>query len=453
LRLCVLICIPLTACSLGDAINHQIFDYYQVNDQASNQIILLNILYARDGAPLHFSELSQIRGQISAGVSASTTFPYGVIGHANPAPRDLGTLGATVSSSPSFDIVSLDTKDFTAGVMEPITPQAVSFFLNEGIDYRMVLMLLASGIRPAGNSEVVLNAPTDSRIVCNKDPHSFGTNAELKNYRIIAADEACVNPFLELFAFLNIVNHMKRLYPVAAEAPPRPVGPPFSLAMNSNLRAVTSIDPTKYRLVRLRSGQYQLMTAPRSSMVVLCEADTDSSRVVSVLTDAQGASIRVRADACSTRRSSDDDEAGSAPPAKMVTIGVTPGTYAIQLRSTLEVIRYVGQILAFQESETAKHPQLPERCITLQFVAYDALHATCDGAVLIHLANTTSLIAVPDLSVVYHGERWSVAAPHTCLSQEHCDLSQQTMSIIALLLNRNKSAKDIRSTPAVEVVP
>jgi hypothetical protein len=223
--------------------------------------------------------------------------------------------------------------------------------------------------------------------------------------------------------------------------------------MGSNLRAVTSIDPAKYRLVRLRSGQYQLMTVPRSSMVVLCEADSESNRVVSVLSDAEDASGRVRADACSTRKSSDDDETGSAPPAKMVTIGVTPGTYAIQLRSTLEVIRYVGQILAFQEAETAKHPELPERCITLQFVAYDALHATCDGAVLIHLVNTTSLIDVPDLSVVYHGARWSVATPHTCLSQEHCDLSQQTLSIISLLLNRNKSAKDIPTTPAVEVVP
>jgi hypothetical protein len=186
---------PLTACSLGDAINHQIFDYYQVNDLASNQIILLNILYARDGAPLHFSELSQIRGQMSVSASASTTFPFGVIGHANPAPRDVGTVGATVSSSPSFDIVSLDTKDFTAGVMAPITPQAIRFFLDEGIDYRLVMMLLVSAIRPAGSSEMVLNAPNDSRIVCVTAPHVFGSNAELPGYRIKMAGEPCDNPF------------------------------------------------------------------------------------------------------------------------------------------------------------------------------------------------------------------------------------------------------------------
>jgi hypothetical protein len=246
---------------------------------------------------------------------------------------------------------------------------------------------------------------------------------------------------------------MERLYPVSVEAPPRPVGPPFSLAMNSNLRAITNIDPTKYRLVRLRSGQYQLMTVPRSSMVVLCGATGNSAQVVSVLSDADDASNQVREDACATRRSYDDDETGSAPPAKMITIGVAPGTYAIQLRSTLEVIRYVGQILAFQETETAKYPQLPERCITLQFIVYDSLHATCDGAVLIHLVDTTATIAPPDLSVIYHGRRWSVAAPHSCVNLAHCDLSQSTMSIISLLLNRNKSAAEIAKTPAVEVVP
>jgi hypothetical protein len=140
---------------MGETINRQVFDYFRVNDLASNQIILLNILYARDAAPLHFSELSQIRGQLSANITASATFPFSAINHATVAPCDLGTLGATASSSPSFDIASLDTKDFTTGVMTPITPQAVKFFLDEGIDYRMVLMLLVSGIRPASSPELV----------------------------------------------------------------------------------------------------------------------------------------------------------------------------------------------------------------------------------------------------------------------------------------------------------
>jgi hypothetical protein len=55
--------------------------------------------------------------------------------------------------------------------------------------------------------------------------------------------------------------------------------------------------------------------------------------------------------------------------------------------------------------------------------------------------------------VEYDGRRWSIPAAHTCLDVARCDHSAETMSIISLLLNRNKSAKDIASTPAVEVVP
>jgi hypothetical protein len=238
------------------------------------------------------------------------------------------------------------------------------------------------------------------------------------------------------------------------QTPPRPVGPPFALSMNSNLRAVTGIDPSRYKLIRLPSGQFQLVTVPRSSMVVLCEATGDSARVVSVLSDSDDVPNRVPADACTTRRSFEDDgTANVSSPPKMVTIGVSPGTYALELRSTLEVIRYVGQVLAFQEAETARFPMFPERCVTLKFIPNDASHPTCDGAVLIHLLNTTGTTAPSDLSVSYHGERWSLPAPHNCPDREHCDLSQETMSIISLLLNRNKSAKDIPSTPAVEVVP
>jgi hypothetical protein len=453
-RLVILAGVALSACSIGDAINHQVYDYYQVNDLASNQIILLNILYARDGAPLHFSELSQIRGQLSVSATASTTFPFGVIGHATMAPRDAGTLGATVSTSPSFDIVSLDTKDFTAGVMAPTTPQAVKFFLNEGIDYRMVLLLLASGIRTASSQEMVLNAPNDSRKVCIDDPHSPGSNTELTHYRIVLSRDTCDTAVPEFFAFLNVINYIKRLYPVSVKVPPRHVGPPFDLTMDTNLRAITSIDPAKYTMRRLPSGQYQLVTVSHSSMVVLCEAMGNSARVVTVLSDTNDAPLRVRANACTAHPDSDDDSArAAASPADMVTIGVTPGTFVLELRSTLEVIRYVGQILAFQEAETAKHPDRPDRCVTLRFIRYDQTSATCDGAVLFRLLNTSKLNAPSDINVSYDGQRWSLATPHYCADPERCDHSAETLSIISLLLNRNKSAKDIAATPAVEVVP
>jgi hypothetical protein len=177
--------------------------------------------------------------------------------------------------------------------------------------------------------------------------------------------------------------------------------------------------------------------------------------VVSALADDGDVPIKVDKAACSKRRSYDEDD--TAPPVlapdQTVTIGQTPGTFAIRLRSTLEVIQYVGQLLAYQEAATAKHKDRPERCATLQFIKYDTSNATCDGAVLFRTQSDFGPTTPSALSVQYNGRQWSLAPPHICAEPEHCDYSLQTMAMISLLLNENKSAKDIPTTPAVQVVP
>src|SRR5215469_9851779 len=102
----------LAACSLSPIVDQDVLDYFRVNDLATNRIILLNVLRAKDRAPLHFSELSQVRGQVTAGMTAGTIEPIGPISHTT-SPRASTNLSANISTAPSFDIVSLDTQDFT----------------------------------------------------------------------------------------------------------------------------------------------------------------------------------------------------------------------------------------------------------------------------------------------------------------------------------------------------
>jgi hypothetical protein len=464
----------LPACSLAPVINHQVFDYYGVDDLAANQIILLNILYARDGAPLHFSELSQIRGQLTAQFNGSTTFPFGPIAHANVDPRHLATLGITVASQPSFDISSLDTKDFTDGVMTPISPSTFAFFVNEGIDYHLVLLLLVSGIQQAGG-EMVFNAPLGARAVCAV--HTIYSSTPLTKYAIVGPGEVCADgsaPSLSEFeGFLLTANRINRqIYPVTLPVPPRPVGPPFTLNMGTQLRGVTDIDPNKYMLRPAGGGRYQLMAPSHQSMVVLCEdPNTPASRdpnilqdhgILSALSTAAIGAVRVPADACSLNRAADEDaDAGTLANRDMVVIGTTPGTFILRLRSTLEVIQYVGRVLAWQQLETEtlqrQNPAYPERCLTLTspYLAnrYDPTVDTCRKDVLFRLIKTNSLTAATDLNITFDGHRWSVPPPMPCPDPKQCDYSLETMSIISLLLNQNKATKDIGTTPAVQVVP
>ncbi len=448
LTLLVFFVVPLlSACSLRPIINHQVVDYLDVSATASNQTILQNILRAKDGAPLHFGEFADIRGSLSINTSVSSTVPYGPIGVSRSTLRNVLTAGAGISSSPSFDIDSLDTQDFTKGVMSPITPDTAEFFLNEGIDYRMVLMLLVSGVQPVGSDEMLLNEPNSSRIVCYKTPP--GRNAAPSNFRILAAGSPCDGtPEPEYYAFLRTINNAGRLYPVTAEGAPKLIGPPFTLDLPKNLRAVAAIDPSKYSIVRTKNGKFQLLSATRKVSVVLCSDTGSGPQVVGVLAGnvAQAPKVPVKACVPSNGASSEDDNAlpGSLGPMKNAAV--------FKLRSTLEVIQYVGQVLAFQEEQTAAHPDRPERCITLE---YENLNGpTCNGGVLFHLVGPSP---GPSLdqgnSVTYDGETWSLPDPAACTNPEHCDHTLQTMSMISLLLNENKSAKDIGTTQAVQVVP
>ncbi len=463
----LLLCMVLPGCSFAPIINQQAMDYFRANDQAANQIILLNILRAKDGAPLHFSELSQIRGSFTAGALASTTLPYGPVNHATQLVRKLGTFSVNVSDSPSFDIASLDTKDFTTGVMKPISPDTFSFFLNEGIDYRMVLMLLVSSIKLPSFEEPVLNAPNSSRGICYQAlPGKFAIPSA---FQVVTDGTPCpVQPELEFYAYLRAIGSIGRIYPVSAKSAPRPVGAPFALDIAHNLKAVTNIDPAKYTLMQVKSGpdkgKFQLMTVARSGLTVLCEAGDKGPRVVSAL-GGEGGEVRVPRNACDPGAAADDQ---SAPdPKAQVTVGKDPGTFVIKLRSTFEVIQYVGQILNLQQRQTeddALHnPDKIEQCITLEPQQREGglAHDTCanDGE-LFDLRQGEA----PDGSIAnvgYDGDLWSLPAPpscadgdlNDCYKPEKYDHTLETMAMISLLLNQNKSAKDIATTPAVQSVP
>jgi hypothetical protein len=427
----VLLGLALSACSMEPAINHQVVDYFDANDVASNQVILRNILRARDGAPLHFSELTNIRGVLTISANASTTAPYGSRMHVTTIPMKLGTLGVSVSTSPSFDVNSLDTKTFTDGVMKAITPDTAAFFLDEGLDYRLLLLLLTSGVLTPGSNEMILNAPNSSRVICYRDGLPPFNQLPGKYELLNRDDRPCPEGHdeAEYFTFMRIVNNLHRVYPIIY----------------------------------------------KRQAVVLCQASADPqknrAKVMGVLTNTPYEPFAIPADICSSPEhwviaAASPSGAATAKPAGIVgegcnaaEAGGAPGgqpcqPYVLKLRSTLEIIQYVGQILAFQASQTKLHSDQAERCVTLEWEK-KALDdgTTCKGGVLFRLEKTGADASPQHISVAYNGESWSLPAPQACTGAHHCDHTLETISIISLLLNQNKSAQDKYQTPAVQAVP
>ena len=99
-------------CSLGRDIARHSVDYNTTVERATDSVLLLNVLRARDRVPLHFSAIGAIHG--SLGLSAG--FGYDLTGASVN-----GTLPAILgSTSPSFDIGPLDRQEFARGISRPI---------------------------------------------------------------------------------------------------------------------------------------------------------------------------------------------------------------------------------------------------------------------------------------------------------------------------------------------
>lgn len=144
----------LAGCSLAPIIAEQSGDYNTTVETVTDNVLVANILRARDEAPLYFSDLSQIRGAVQLNLQpAQTTFPYGPL--FNSTTRAGAQIGpVAVNSQPGFDFAPLNTKNFAQGMLEGIDVKQFAFFLTRGVDYEILLNLVVSRVEIYYGSEV-----------------------------------------------------------------------------------------------------------------------------------------------------------------------------------------------------------------------------------------------------------------------------------------------------------
>jgi hypothetical protein len=145
----------LMGCSLAPFVGVDAIDYSNTVEVVTNNLLVTNVLRGRDSAPLYFADLSQIRGQLNASLSAQTTIPVGanvvtngpriLLGQVFPWNTQAGPLSA--STAPSFDIAPTNTRKFYQGLLQPISENIFQYFIEQKI---------------AGNSELYFYLLVDS---------------------------------------------------------------------------------------------------------------------------------------------------------------------------------------------------------------------------------------------------------------------------------------------------
>ena len=142
--------LALAGCSLGPTIAENSIAYNGTMQAATDTLLVVNVLRARDQAPLHFSTIGAIHGAftLSAGFGYDLSQSTGL---AQPA--------LLASTNPSFDIGPLDRQEFARGLLRPIDPVLLRLLSDQRLPDQLLIYLLVSKFDEGPGGRIVTNDP------------------------------------------------------------------------------------------------------------------------------------------------------------------------------------------------------------------------------------------------------------------------------------------------------
>ena len=133
--------------SLSPAIQGDVVDNDLAFADASDQILLTNILRARDREPLNMGALASVSGALSLQGTAGFTIPFGPKPFSSSmAAKDSWAPSITGSTSPTYSFTPLNTQGFTLNVVQPVSASYVLNRWDAGLSRELLLLLFVKEI-------------------------------------------------------------------------------------------------------------------------------------------------------------------------------------------------------------------------------------------------------------------------------------------------------------------
>lgn len=406
LRLPALALLPaLAACSLNGSIAENSIAYNGTMQAATDTLLVVNVLRARDQAPLHFSTIGAIHGAftLSAGFGYDLSQSTGL---AQPA--------LLASTNPSFDIGPLDRQEFARGLLRPIDPALLRLLSDQGLPDQVLLYLLISKFDEGPGGRIIPNDPARRQAL---DPAAEAACAEAG----AAAQPPCD-------AFQAIVDRLTRFGRLRFNGYTRliPLGPPLSRAEATAPDRLAMMKEPGISLRRAGAG-WQLYRAVNQLVICIPGQPGSSPPFTALALDnepPQISPITQEGDPCNADEVADHvGVAGRAAPAGL----------AWYLRSVDEILHYLGAVQRREEEGVPYRVSVPQ---------------PAGGQARPRLFRLWQQPpARPRLAADYGGSRWYVAAQD--------DAQDETLRVLALttqLLNLQKSAGEIPSSGTLRLV-
>jgi hypothetical protein len=434
----MVLAVCLAGCIPASIIRDRAIEQNVTIEDVTDTLLVANILRARDHAPLQFADIPLIHEsfQVSAGVTP--TFLFGPVHPGSGSHTVAPTV--TVQEAPTFDLNNLDTQEFVTGIMSPIKAQVVKYWLDRGLNDQLALQLFFSSI-----TITVGKGETAQSLTIHNDPRGVVGNEK----------QAREDGYL---AYLRLINSLNGRFKVVEAPDLTPVGPPFAANMDKHLKELSKVDVDKYELdplepnpdpVARHKEPYTLVEEPVEGKIYpRYQLFSVSDKKVLICFNSEKASPRDRK-LCreSGGASPENKPQATYPPCRrpedLLRTYCSGATLKFAVRSAGDVVHFLGDLIWLQENNRLPHWEL-HNPVTLGY---------CEESAAPHCTDTLFSIVRETqgspgrLRVPYRGDYYTV--PNST-SENH---TLEVLAITAQLINLNKSAKELRSTPTVQIIP
>jgi hypothetical protein len=435
----------LTGCSSHRQLATQAVGFNLTVEKAQNEMLLLNVIRAKDRLPMYMTGISSLSGNVatslSTGVSGSYTRSKGHV------PSVLDTLtrsvtpsvGASLSTNPSFSLAVLDTQEFMKGFLSPVSTETLAYYWNQGWPKDLLLYLLVQRVEigsSAGGPPLVVRNYPDS-----EDP----SLNEVKRFGCWLRGFLSRNPRIE-----NIQDFEN-------------VGPQLSRYEVSDVEKLVQIAKEGLLITTIKNGDeevYQLQRRRASLSLKLDNPPTGPTSSTGKEKDCDGFSFDPpKPLAAATEAKSDEASRQQQPyeqvPAegKIRTMLPDSTTVTLILRSPEGLVYYLGELMRVANRKDDS-PRVPYFCLQGRsqplFVARPADSDHCEESLLEADAGR-GRFSIPgtsnDLADCEEGELRLETATK-------CEpgRSMHALRLLSQLMSLHKSAKDLPSTAVVRVL-
>jgi hypothetical protein len=471
-------------------IHHDSMAFGEVIEDTTNKLLVVNVLRARDKAPLHFSDIPIIRESMQQ--SFSLNF-LEVMGSLTANLRDTRTANMAIQKSPSFDINHLQSKDFITGISSPIDPKVVKYWLDRGLDRRIALLLFFSAVeivethseKGPVNTIKIMNAPREAI-------DAIKTRASLGSGELRCDTQSDFERYLKLINSLKtFFAHSYRERRVLAN------GINLDIAKDSrNLQSFAALDQTKTQLVYDKGlAAYSLYALSPDPKVAFCFYEDRSAGTTAPSqyeTIQAGTAAPLDRKSCFQSVVDIPPEDSTRPQISQTPLFFSgqaqlnaPSNYCsiynrftgdsvfkqingyprlelrLHIRSVSEIFQFLGDLLHYQDG--VRHyldssPQLKLKLntpITFGYCADDPSPGCNDVFFRLDDSACNTRFTLSYRNTSYAVANLNPPNDMSCGPQEASrkDHTLEILSVLHQLVNLNKSATDIRPTPSVQVLP